>query len=100
MFLPFEAAFDHPGKDAGELVPEFVGQLEVRFGAVEALRKRDQADPIPDGIVGALDYGLVVRGEPQLELWLEVEILPEQEPSGHSIATGELLYLGLGEPAA
>src|SRR5829696_4862844 len=98
MFLPFEAAFDHPGEDAGEFVSEFVGQLGVRFGSVEALRKRDQADPVPNGIVGALDYGLVVGREPQLELWLEVEVLPEQESGGDGITAGELLDLRLGEP--
>src|ERR687898_178889 len=99
VLLPLETAFDHPRQDAGHLGPQLLGQLRVLAITVESLCKRNQADPVPDGVVGALYDGLVVGGQPQLELRLEVEVLSEQKACGHGVPAGELLNLGLGKSA-
>jgi hypothetical protein len=100
VLLPLETALDHPGQDASELAAQLLREPRILAITVESLCKRNQTEPVPDGIVGALYYGLVVGGEPQLERRPEAERLSEQEPSRHSVAAGELLDLGLGEPAA
>src|SRR5918993_1282074 len=97
VLLPLETAFDHPRQDAGHLGPQLLGQLRVLAITVESLCKRNQAYPVPNGIVGALYDGLVVSREPELELGPEVERLSEQVPGRYRVATGELLDLTLCE---
>jgi hypothetical protein len=59
-------------------------------------RKRDQMDAPPDRFVDAVQRGLVVAGNDELERRGEAEEVLPHKPSGYPIATSQGLDLGFG----
>src|SRR5207244_10140773 len=77
--LPRETPFHRPPEDARRLGLQLLDDVLVLLVVGDADGERDEADAVPDRLVGALDQGPVVCRQPELELWPELEPLSLHE---------------------
>lgn len=57
LALPFATAANRPSQDAGQFGPQLVGQVTIAFGGRNLDGEENDADPPPEGGVGAADRG-------------------------------------------
>jgi hypothetical protein len=96
VLVPLDTAPDGPREHARQFLAELIGELGIGALAVlEALGKRDQPHPVPDGLRPVGDLRLVVRRKPDLELRPVAERFPVRRAGADRVVTRDLLDDGL-----
>src|SRR5438552_15584404 len=91
LLLPGETTFDGPAENAWQFVAELRQKLLVLLGFRDAHHEGDEADAVPNCLVGPPNDRLVVGCEPELALRLEVEPLGPHEACGDHVASRHVL---------
>src|SRR5215211_1084417 len=91
MLGPLDAPPDGPREHARELLAQLLGQLRVGTFALGPLGKRDEAHPVPYRLRPVGDLGLVVCGQPELELRPVGERLAVRRAGADRVVARDLL---------